>query len=90
MRGSVAATPLVEAAAAFVKRLAAMQDAGSRSKTAYTVLHTYAQGCCNHLLQAIFEEDGWLDELEVVLQQGLARVVGSDLDGNGGRWPLCG
>ena len=83
VRGRVAAGPLVEAARGFVERLAAMQDGGLPSKSAHAVLHTYAQGCCNPLLQANFEEGGWLDDLddlEEVLQQGLARVAGSSLN----------
>ena len=76
----MAAGPLVEAAKVFVERLAAMQDAGLRCKTAYVVLHTYAQGCCNHLLRANLEDGQWLDDLEEVLQQGLARVAGSNLN----------
>ena len=80
VRGPVAATPLVEAAAVVVRWLEAMQEAGLSSKTAYTILHTYAQGGCNHLLRANYEVDGWLEELEEVLQQGLALVVKSSLD----------
>jgi len=78
--GSVAGGPLVESAKKLVKQLSAMQDAGLRGKTAYTVLHTYAQGCCNHLLRANYEEGGWVEDLEEVLQEGLARVTGSPLD----------
>ena len=48
---------------------------------ARAVLHTYAQGqgCCNHLLWAIFEDGEWLDELERQLQKGLEQVVGKSL-----------
>ena len=79
VQGSMAGTPLVDATNGLVQRLSVLQDAGLRRRMAYTVLRTYAQGCCNHLLQANMEEGRWLDDLEGTLQQGLAQVAGSSL-----------
>ena len=42
----------------FIERLSDMQDARLRGKTAYTVLHMYAQGWCKNLLRANSEEGG--------------------------------
>ena len=79
--GSVAGGPLVDAARHFAQRLAALQDAGLRGKTAYTVLHTCFQGCCNHLLRANYEEGGWVDDLEV-FQDAMARITRDNLVAN--------
>ena len=79
LRGTVAGTSVASAARALIARLAALQKAGLRAKTAFTVLHTYAQGCCNHLLRANYEEGEWLDQLEGELQKGLEQVVGESI-----------
>ena len=67
--------PLLKSATELVKRLSAMQDAGLWGKTAYAVLRTYAQGCCNHHLPADYGEGVWVDKLDEVLQQSLPRVT---------------
>ena len=80
IHGSVNGTAVVEAARGLTRRLEELRGAGLRTKTAYTVLHTYAQSCCNHFQRANYEVGSWVDDLESVLHQGLAVLVGEDLD----------
>jgi len=81
VRGSVNGAALVQSAQGVNRRLGELRQAGLKSKTAYTVLQTFAQSCCNHLQRANFEEGAWLADLEAELLRGLGNLTpaGSDL-----------
>ena len=83
VHGSVNGQAVLQAAQGLTRRLRELQAAGLTSKSAYAVLHTYAQSCCTHLQRANYEQGQWLEELEGELQRGLGQLR-SKLPGAGG------
>ena len=58
------------AAVALNQRLQSLRGAGLSLKTAYSVLHTYAQSCANHLQRANYEDGPWVQALDAELFAG--------------------
>ena len=79
IHGSVDGDAVVRAARGLTGRLRDLRAAGLTVKAAYTVLHTYAQSCCNHLQRANYEQGPWVEALEGVLQEALGELVGAEL-----------
>ena len=77
--GTVDGQSVLEDTRGLNRRLAELRGAGLRAKTAYTVLHTYAQSCCNHLQRAKYEVGHWVSNLDDELVRGLEALAGESL-----------
>ena len=79
VHGSVNGQAVLQAAQGLTRRLRELQAAGLTSKSAYAVLHTYAQSCCTHLQRANYEQGHWLEALDGELRLGLGEIGSGDL-----------
>ena len=58
-------------------RLPQLMAAGLGLKSAYTLLHTFSQGCANHLQCTNFEDGQWGQDLDDELHKGLELLLGT-------------